>query len=239
MQLDKSSKVFSRISWFDEIDSTNLELSRQLKAGATDFSAVLAGSQTNGMGRLGRKWQSPPGSSLSMSFATANLSQTPGWLSLLAAMAIRRMLTEFGVDSGIKWPNDIHVNGKKLAGILVTLEDSGVAIVGIGLNLKAQSESLDAISLDELSVEADLDSLASQIGVGYRELLKLFDSHPDEVREEYSKHSITLGRRVRAQLPGGTELIGTASAIAQGGELVILTPEPISVSAADVWHLRT
>jgi BirA family transcriptional regulator, biotin operon repressor / biotin---[acetyl-CoA-carboxylase] ligase len=239
VRLDKSSRVFSKISWFDQIDSTNLELERQLSSGLPEFAAILAGSQTSGLGRLGRKWSSPPGSSLSLSIATSRVGAKPGWLSLLAAMAVRRALGELGVTAGIKWPNDIHVDDKKISGILSSLDSSGVAVVGIGLNLRAQDSSLPAVSLDELAVDFDIDSLAAQIGAEFQSLLDQFSVEPRQVRDEYSMHSITLGNRVRAILPDASEVIGFASEITDGGELVILTPEPITVSAADVWHLRS
>lgn len=238
MQLDNSSRVFSKVSWFDEIDSTNLELKRQLEVKGADFVAVLAGSQTAGQGRMGRQWQSPAGSSLSLSISTSRFLANPGWLTLLTALAVRNMLAKSGIAAGIKWPNDVHVDGKKICGILATITE-GFAIIGIGVNLRQQSQDLNAVSLAELGVELDADSAAAQIGIELLELLERFELNSTAVRLEYAKASITLGNKVRAELPGGEEIIGVASEIAPGGELVILTPEPQVVSAGDVWHLRS
>ena len=238
MQLDNSSKVFSKVSWFDQIDSTNLELMRQLDAEGVEFAAVLAGSQTAGQGRLGRQWQSPSGSSLSLSISTTRLGTSPGWLTLLAALAVNKMLANNGISAGIKWPNDVLVNGKKICGILATMT-RGFAIIGIGVNLRGQSEDLNAVSLAELGVELDADSAAAQIGAELKELFAKYEANATATRVEYANASITLGQRVRAELPGGKEIVGVASEIAPGGELVILTPEPQVVGAGDVWHLRS
>jgi BirA family transcriptional regulator, biotin operon repressor / biotin---[acetyl-CoA-carboxylase] ligase len=238
VQLDNSSKVFSKVTWFDQIDSTNLELQRQLSSGAGDFSAVLAGSQTHGQGRLGRAWQSPPEASLSLSIAITRPGANPGWLTLIAALAVTKMLEVNGIGAGIKWPNDVLVSGKKICGILATLKDQTV-IIGIGVNLAPQDPELNAISMQELGVIQNPDSAAAQIGTQLKNLLDRFHVNPAEVRAEYVNSSVTLGREVRAELPGGAEVLGKASEIAESGELVILTPEPVRLSAGDVWHLRS
>ena len=239
MQLPKSSEVFSKVSWFDEIDSTNLELARQVEAGAQDFSAVIAASQTSGQGRLGRNWSSPPGASLSLSILVPKTFPEPGWLTLLAALSVKRALEELGVvEPGIKWPNDLHVQGRKVCGILAQLLPSGEVVVGIGLNLKAQHPELNAISLEELGVNADIDTAAAAIGKELAGLLKAFFTSPNEVKLQFSSSCITLGEQVRAELPGGQELRGLAAEVDHRGQLVILTPEPVALSAGDVWHLR-
>lgn len=237
MQLDNSSKVFSKVSWFDQIDSTNLELERQLANGAGDFTAVLAGSQTQGQGRLGRSWQSPSEASLSLSIATTRLGANPGWLTLIAALAVTKMLEATGIGAGIKWPNDVLVSGKKICGILATLKDQ-TAIIGIGVNLAPQDPELNAISMQELGVDQNPDNAAAQIGTQLKNLMERFQVNPAEVRAEYVNSSVTLGQQVRAELPGGAQVLGKASEIAESGELVILTPEPVKLSAGDVWHLR-
>ncbi|HEY7854247.1 MAG TPA: biotin--[acetyl-CoA-carboxylase] ligase [Aquiluna sp.] len=239
MRLDKSNQVFSSVSWFEEIDSTNLELGRQLAAGSGDFSAVIAGSQTNGQGRLGREWLSPSGASLSLSIAIKRPVENPGWLTLLAALAVQRMIKDLKIsDVGIKWPNDVLVQGKKISGILAQLID-GVVIVGIGLNLKKQAPDLVATSLEELGLDLDIDTAASEIGALLKALIDDFELNPEGIKKEFSQACITLGQSVRAELPSGDQLFGIASEIDSLGQLVILTPEPTHLSAGDVWHLRS
>jgi len=240
MQLTKSSEVFSQVSWFEEIDSTNLELERQLAAGSLDFSAVIANAQTSGQGRLGRSWLSPSGSSLALSIFLAGPHAEPGWLTLLAALAVKRSLEKVGIESaGIKWPNDVLIEGKKVSGILAQLLPTGGVIVGIGLNLGKQHPDLNAVSLSELGVETDLDSAAATIGQELKALLAEFAADAVAVKKSFSDACLTLGQNVRAELPGGSELHGRASEINSAGQLVILTPEPRSLSAGDVWHLRS
>ena len=240
MQLPKSTEVFSKASWFDVIDSTNLELVRQLRTGASHFSAVIAGSQTSGQGRLGRNWDSPSGSSLSLSILVSAPFAEPGWLTLLAALSVKRVLEGLGIaGAGVKWPNDLHVEGKKVCGILAQLLPQGDVVVGIGLNLRKQQPELGAISIAELGVDLDIDSAAAEIGSEFAKILELFVTEPSKVKQDFSAVCITLGQRVRAELPGGQEIKGIASEVDEHGQLVILTPERVSLSAGDVWHLRS
>jgi BirA family transcriptional regulator, biotin operon repressor / biotin---[acetyl-CoA-carboxylase] ligase len=240
MQLPISTAVFSKVSWFEEIDSTNLELARQVRLGAQDFSAVIAASQTSGQGRLGRNWDSPPGASLSLSILISRPFPEVGWLTLLAALAVKQALEGMGISSsGIKWPNDVQVNGKKICGILAQLLPEGGVVVGIGLNLGRQHPELNAISLEELGVAVDIDSAAAAIGREFAELLKRFAISSRSVKHQFSGSCITIGQQVRAELPGGSELRGLASEVDEQGQLVILTPERVVLSAGDVWHLRS
>ena len=239
MQLPTSTEVFSKVSWFEEIDSTNLELARQVRLGAQDFSAVIAASQTSGQGRLGRNWDSPPGASLSLSILVSRPFPEVGWLTLLAALAVKQALEGMGISGpGIKWPNDVQVNEKKICGILAQLLPEGGVVVGIGLNIGRQHPELNAISLEELGVAMDIDSAAAAIGREFAELLERFAISSRSVKHQFSGSCITIGQQVRAELPGGSELRGLASEVDERGQLVILTPERVVLSAGDVWHLR-
>lgn len=242
MELPKSKQVFSALSFHERLDSTNLELARNLTASTADFSAVIAASQSAGQGRLGRSWNSPASSSLSLSiFLAGKKIAEPAWATLLAALAVRRAIAQLGViGSGVKWPNDVLVSGRKISGILAQLLPQGDVIVGIGLNLSQQGSELElATSLQQQGVETDLDSVAALVGEHLRELLAAFASDAAEVKKLFALSCVTLGQEVRAELPSGGQLIGLASEIDSAGQLVILTPEARSVSAADVWHLRS
>lgn len=242
MQLPKAQLVFSDLAFHQELDSTNSELERKQNSATRNFSAVLAASQSLGQGRLGRSWESPAGGSLALSiFLKSGSLAEPSWASLLAALAVRRFLTELGVSgSGVKWPNDVLVSGRKISGILAQLLPDGSVIVGIGLNLKQQpGELVNAVSLAELGFECDLDTAAALIGQNLKDLLDDFAQDSHGAKQQFSRSCVSLGQQVRAELPGGKELFGVASEISDGGQLVILTPEPIVLSAADVWHLRS
>lgn len=241
MQLPKARKVFSELSFYSTLDSTNAELARAETGETKHFSAVLAASQSQGQGRLGRSWESPSGDSLALSvYLRAATVSEPGWISLLAALAVKRTLVGLGVtDSGVKWPNDVLVSGKKISGILAQLLPTGAVIVGVGLNLKQQTGLPNAVSLEELGIPCNLDTAAALIGQHFSDLLDSFALNGALVKEQFSQSCVTLGKEVRAELPGGREVFGLASEIAEGGQLVILTPEAIALSAADVWHLRS
>jgi BirA family transcriptional regulator, biotin operon repressor / biotin---[acetyl-CoA-carboxylase] ligase len=241
MQLPKSGQVFSELSFHERLDSTNLELARNLTPLTPHFSAVIAASQTAGLGRLGRSWESPVKSSLSLSvFLSGESIAEPGWVNLLASLAVKRAVSELGViGSGVKWPNDVLVSGKKISGILAQLLPQGDLILGIGLNLTPQSSELAmATSLQEQGVATDLDTAAALVGKQLAGLLDAFAVDSAEVKSLFSQSCVTLGQKVRAELPCGGEVLGLASEIDSAGQLVILTPEAISLSAADVWHLR-
>lgn len=239
MQLTRSEAVFPKVFGHEEIDSTNLELARKNLADLPEFSAVIAGSQTLGKGRLGRSWQSPAGSSLSLSVLIRPASeQERQWLTLIAALAVSEALSDLGINAGIKWPNDILVQGKKLCGILASAEQDAV-IVGIGVNIKSHPELIDtAVALEALGVSTTIDELAALIGQQLQLLVSEFRENPQSIRDKFDSACITLGQQVRAEFPDGRSSYGLASEVNQSGQLVILTPEPMALSAADVWHLR-
>ena len=144
-------KTLSKINigglrWFDSIGSTNDEALAWAAAGADDLSIVIADEQTQGRGRLNRRWFTPKGSALAFSLilrpsATLrpHLSRTVG----LAALSIADSLTQIGLAPRIKWPNDILLNGQKTAGILVESVWSGenvdLRVIGMGINVHKDS----------------------------------------------------------------------------------------------------
>ena len=137
--LDQIEPLFSQIRLFKEIDSTNDEARRAIKSGVSGINLIIADSQTGGRGRRGRTWVSPAGG-LYMSFIfpfQKDLIQ-PQALSLVAAISVKNSLEEWSLTPiKLKWPNDLLIEGKKLAGILLELETSGKnnhVVFGIGVN---------------------------------------------------------------------------------------------------------
>lgn len=239
MQLSRSKSVYPRVFGHEEIDSTNLELARLDLGSLPEFSAVIAQSQSLGKGRLGRSWHSPAGSSLSLSVLIRPASeQERQWLTLIAALAVTDAALLLGVSAGIKWPNDILVEGKKLCGILASAAQDSV-IVGIGVNIKSHPDLIySAVALDALGASTTIDELAALIGQQLKALVSEFRQNPHEVKNRFVASCVTLGQQVRAEFPDGKSSYGLASEINPSGQLVILTPEPMALSAADVWHLR-
>ena len=239
MNLLESNTVFSKVYGLESVDSTNLELERLYSAELPEFTVVIAAEQTAGKGRLGRSWQSAPGASLSMSVLirpTSNSEQS--WLTLIASLSVTEALIDLGIDCGIKWPNDVLIGGKKVCGILAAGLPNAV-IVGMGINLKSVPGQLEsAVALDELDVQISLDEMAASVGRKFRLNLQLFRTQPVALMEQFRVRCLTLGQRVRAEFPDGSNQFGIAEKVNSSGQLVILTPEPLALSAADVWHLR-
>jgi BirA family biotin operon repressor/biotin-[acetyl-CoA-carboxylase] ligase len=138
------------IHW--SIESTNGWLMEQAKQGASPGHTVLSELQTNGRGRRGRFWQSPLGGNIYLSqlwHINEGLSSVSG-LSLATAVALIRALRKVvAMEAGVKWPNDILVQGKKLAGILLEIsgEPAGPChvVVGLGINVKLSNTAAQAI----------------------------------------------------------------------------------------------
>ncbi|MCW8844299.1 MAG: biotin--[acetyl-CoA-carboxylase] ligase [Gammaproteobacteria bacterium] len=138
----ESRRLIQTVDVLEQVDSTNAWLQGQAKCDPGHGRACLAELQTAGRGRRGRKWLAPPGGSLCLSVSwhfPANLSDMSG-LSLVCGVAVVRALEGLGVENlGLKWPNDLTWDGRKLGGLLVEMRSSGsgavYVVVGLGLNL--------------------------------------------------------------------------------------------------------
>ena len=152
------------LRYFDSIGSTNDEALAWAAAGARDLSIVIADEQTQGRGRLDRKWFTPKGSGLAFSLilrpsATLrpHLSRTVG----LAALSIAESCSGLGLAPRIKWPNDILLNGKKTAGILIETvwsgDDVDSLVIGMGINVhKASVPPAELLQFPATSLEDEL-----------------------------------------------------------------------------------
>lgn len=188
------------------------EVARPLPVG----TAVVAEHQEAGRGRLGRRWEAPPGSALLASFVMPFQTLAPIAAGVAAAAAC-------GPAVRLKWPNDLLLEDRKLGGILV--EATGArAIVGIGINL-----AWAPAGAASLGVERDglLERLVS-------ELEEWWSAPAATLLAAWRARSDTLGRRVRVEL-GGEVFEGEADGIAEDGALIVAGRR---VAAGDVTHLR-
>ena len=220
------------LRYFDSIGSTNDEALAWATAGAPDLSIVIADEQTQGRGRLDRKWFTPKGSGLAFSLilrpsATLrpHLSRTVG----LAALSIAESCSALGLTPRIKWPNDILLNGKKTAGILVETvwsgEDVDSLVIGMGVNVHkgsvppAELLQFPATSLeDELGKEAPareeiLFSILSSF-VRWRERLGT-----DELIQAWEEMLAFRGEQVQVQAGSESPVTGKLLGLEQDGSL--------------------
>jgi len=245
------------VEYHDQLESTNQRGRELARAGETDV-AVLAGTQTDGRGRLDRAWDSPPGGIwMSLVIRPDVPPARIGLLTLAGAVAVTRAAREAGVDARIKWPNDVLVptassestgesatvparGGQKLAGILTELggeaDQTAWVVLGMGVNARNDPESLPSGST---SLMAHTDSLDRRLFV--QRVLELFDhirAQPDEIPEAYRAHSDTLGRRVRIDTPD-EPVVGTALDVTETGALRLDTDTDVrTIHAGDCEHLR-
>jgi len=230
--------------------STNADLLARAASGVDiDGTVLIAEDQTAGRGRHGRVWSAAPGAQITMSVGVSTVdvpTDAWGWLSLATGVAVVDAVSALidGAKPGLKWPNDVLVEGAKLAGILAEVgrPASGPAIVvGLGLNVtRAPVGVAGATSLQQLGTAApDRQRL---IGALLRELdwrIAQWRGAAPTLAADYRARSVTIGSRVRAQLPGGDEVVGTATDIDARGQLCLDTgAEAVVISAGDVVHLR-
>jgi len=237
-----------RVEHFEEIDSTNSWLVNQAKNGAAEGFVAYADFQTAGRGRLDRQWEAPAGTSLLCSILL-RAPVEPEELQLVVAtvaLAARAALVRLsGVRPDLKWPNDLIVADKKLAGLLaeVVTTDEGLAtVVGIGINLThAGPDAVRATSILEesgltITSRALLDILLFELE--WRRALLDTREGRAQIREEYEGALRTIGQRVRVELVGET-VVGDAVGVDESGQLVVLVEDlRLTFSVGDVVHLR-
>ena len=222
---------------FDEVSSTNTKAKELAKAGAEEGTVVIAKTQSQGRGRFERNWESPEGGVyLSVILRPRESFEKLPLLSFVVALAVTKTIRSYGLPATIKWPNDIRVNGRKIAGILLESEGDGRSItymiVGVGINLSADLMKFSArIQTKSTSVLNELHQK-----VDYYEALKTFFlsfKHYYELMKaqryaaiigEWKASSDTLGKRVRIQTM--TETIqGIAYDVDQSGFLLLRTDQ--------------
>lgn len=236
-----------------ETTSTNAVLGERAQDGAPEGLVIAAEHQTAGRGRLDRTWSTPRSAGLTFSVLLRPPDLAPTrwtWLPLLTGLAVTSALRSLGYDAGVKWPNDVllrtDAGERKVCGILVQRVDTAdgpAAIIGVGLNTSMAAEDLPVDTATSLVVAsgspvdrtAVLVTVLRSIFAHYADWL----ADPDELSSTYAQVSATVGREVRAELPGGGELVGTAVGVDSAGCLVISGASgPVTVAAGDVVHLR-
>lgn len=242
------SPIVWRVEHFDEIDSTNTYVVKQVSDDVAEGLVALADFQSSGRGRLDRAWVSPPRESLLCSILLRpGLDATQLQLVVaVVALATRTALERLcGLRPQLKWPNDLVVGEKKLAGLLAEVVEttSGFdVVVGLGVNLTYEGpEGVAATSVrSEVGVtiapRALLDIVLEEIEARRNQL----DSKEGRVvlRDEYSRALATIGQFVRVEQLGGS-ISGVARGVDDAGQLLVeVDGELRTFGVGDVVHVR-
>ncbi len=241
-----------RIYYMKKVDSTNKVARSFAERGAEEGTVILAEEQSAGRGREGRVWHSPPGGVyLSVILRPRIHPKEAPPLALMVGLAASKAIgVNLGRVAHLKWPNDVLIDGKKIAGILLesssTPEKLNWVVAGVGINLNVRLEDLPedvrgtATSLlvekgEEVDRELFLKDLLYYLDLLY---LRFMDRRFVGMKEDWIKHSSTIGKWVRVSTPQA-ELEGVAEDLKPDGSLVLKNDKmEWTISTGDCLHLR-
>ncbi|EHQ88208.1 biotin--[acetyl-CoA-carboxylase] ligase [Desulfosporosinus youngiae] len=220
---------------YREVSSTNSIAKQMAKSGAREGTIVISGTQSAGRGRMQRKWFCPPGKGLllSMLLRPKISVQFIPQLTLLTAVVVAETIKKVtGCTAGIKWPNDIYINNKKVCGILAETSFSRTnvehVIIGLGLNVNLNTDQLPPDCKDtgtslsiELGQRVSRISLLKQFITSWDEHLQSFmkEGHP-YLRSKWLENNVTIGKKVSINKRDGS-LDGLAVDVSEKGGLIV------------------
>ncbi len=224
----KTRYIGRELKYLETTTSTQ-DIARELaEKDAREGTAVIAGEQQSGRGRMGRSWLSPAGG-----LATSIILRPPidfaYLLPAITSVAVFQTLKNLGVRAGIKWPNDVLIEGKKVCGILIEhgLTDGELrySIVGIGINVNFDTDRYPEIAdiATSLSVQLGHEVPVAEVALHlYTELENIYSrtGEPARIIDEWSRNMVTIGRRVSADFYGN-RIDGAAEGVNQKGNLVV------------------
>ena len=214
------------------VASTNDDLKALATEGAPAFTVVSATEQTEGRGRRGRSWKSPPGNLyVSLLVRPPRPASKASQLSLVAALALGDALAEYVPSSRIhnKWPNDVQVDGRKIAGLLLESSGGGQGnvewvVIGCGVNIAVHPNldeydtiSLDSVTDEKTSIEEFLTFLLEHFEARYDVWI---NRGIDPIRKAWVKRAANIGREIVVRLPQ-TEIRGVFEGLDASGALIL------------------
>jgi len=225
-----------RIEVLSTAGSTNAVVAGRARDGEPAGLVVVAEQQTAGRGRLARSWLSPPRAGLTLSVLLRPdlpAARWP-WLPLWGGLAVARALRErAGVETALKWPNDVLIGDRKVCGVLAEVPVPGALVLGIGLNVSTRADELPHAGATSLLLEhattTDRDTVLRAV---LRSLTAVLREQPVE---GYRALCSTIGRQVWVELPDGRSVVGPAEAVDDAGRLVVAGQV---YSVGDVVHVR-
>lgn len=228
------SRIGRHIYYFKKIDSTNRVARIFAERGMPDGTLIVADHQTAGRGRHGRSWIAPPGSSILCSFILYPPVPVDRivHITMLTSLAVLYAITDTtGIVTGIKWPNDLYIDGKKVSGIL-TEYDAVVdkvkwIVVGIGINVNFDPSTYQDIASIATSLSNECGSTVSRIELLQRLIIhldslysRLLSTGFPELKSIWEKHSCILNKNVTVT-EDSTILHGTVCGFTDSGHLIL------------------
>ena len=241
----KTQAVSRAFTCLDSVESTNTWLMDKTKVIADEV--VLTWNQVGGRGRLNRRWVNRPGEGLALSVAVPPMLRgnapklASTWIPLLVGVAVVKSMQSIGIqDASMKWPNDVLVDDRKLAGILCEVRPDGHVVAGVGINVRFSGDPPDsrAISLDEVLKDAPsmLDDLVASI---IRRVSQLVEGDSTQQQEAVTSVLGTIGRHVEVLARDGSTRTGRAVGLDEYGALIVQMTDGSTrvITSSDIEHL--
>ena len=233
-----------------ELTSTLDVALARAQQGAGAGLVVVADHQRAGRGRAGRAWRDAP--SVDASLLLAAVADAPGGdtplVPLAAGLAVTDATRSAGVETALKWPNDVLAGGAKCAGVLVerhAIDGRDLVLVGIGIDLdwrgiRREGEAASWTSLAEFADRSlDRGQLLADVLTALADRLSQLRADRTGLLAAYRRRCATIGRDVDVSLPATSALHGRAVEVDGDGRLVVATPDGrVTVDAGDVVHVR-
>jgi BirA family biotin operon repressor/biotin-[acetyl-CoA-carboxylase] ligase len=240
------STLWTDVRLVESTGSTNADVAAAARSGAPQGLVLVAEHQRGGRGRLDRRWEAPPRSSVLMSVLLRPPLPATAWplLPLVAGLAcVEAVRVAGGCHALLKWPNDVLVDGRKLAGVLVERFDDA-AVIGVGLNVTLREAELPVATATSLLLAGGRTDRLPLVVELLRSLERRYvawlasDGAAAAVLPAYRDVCATLGRRVSLALPSGEVQEGLATGIDDGGRLVVEAADGVTRawSTGDVVH---
>ena len=253
LDLDRlAAASWGRVQVVDSAPSTNVLVADRARDGEAEGLVVAAEHQTAGRGRLDRTWVTPARTALTCS-VLLRPSHVPAerwsWLPLLVGVCVARAARRVGAPAVLKWPNDVLVGERKLAGILLErldTPDGPATVAGIGANVAMTTAELPVPGATSLAIEGCrtdrttlLLGLLEELGRSYAGWVDAGGDPGQGLRADYTELCVTLGRPVRVEVAAGPPVEGVAEEVDATGRLVVATDSGrTTLGAGDVVHVR-
>ena len=232
------------IHWRDQVESTN-RTAQSADFGHGDVIATL--DQTAGRGRMDRVWSMSPGAGIALTVVVSRAALgSPAHMTrlpLCVAVELAKIIAEHASENTkptVKWPNDVLVGGRKVAGILIESLDTDRLAIGIGINISGVPDNLPSETVTSLSAEGVALTAATIVPALADAVMRQAENlDDDQLLAELHNAIDTVGRDVHIELPDGGFVKGRATGLGPAGSLIVETASGShEFVAGDVTHLR-